>query len=270
MLRFLGGRFESWANYREMRRDWERVLSGLPPPRSPTGNPMVRWYASGNMPLRRRWGLIEDSPTAEVANAECQGLLPGKGTRAVDFSSGVGRNALFLLKRGLNVRSIVYPDAGELQIGFQKKWGERYAHAFPGCGSIDVLPGEFSHYELGNDPFDLVVCVNALMHASMSAGHGVIRSLQLKTVVGGLHVITTSTIEDGYQRRRDVSDECFITSGRSEDDELQSLYPASEWDHFGSTPSKVYFGRGAFPFTRGLRRVQSVVVARKKSHPLAA
>jgi hypothetical protein len=161
----------------------------------------------------------------------------------------------------------VYPDAGGLQIGFQKKWAERYSHAFPGCGSIDVVPGEFSQYEQGDDPFDLVVCVNSLMHASMSAGGGVIRSLQRKTVVGGLHIITTSTIEDGYQRRHDVSDECFITSGRSEDDELQSLYPESEWVHFGSTPSKAYFSRGAFPFTRGLRRVQSFVVARKKATP---
>lgn len=268
MLRFLGGQFESWANYREMKRDWERVLSGLPPPLGPTGAPMVRWYASGNMPFRRRWGWIEDSPTAEVANAERQGLLPSKGARAVDFSSGVGRNALFLLRRGLNVRSIVYPDAGGLQIGFQKKWAERYAHAFPGCGAIDVVPGEFSQYELGDDPFDLVVCVNSLMHASMSAGRGVIRSLQRKTVVRGLHIITTSTIDDGYQRRHDVSDECFITSGRSEDDELQLLYPESEWEHFGSTPSKAYFSRGPFPFTRGLRRVQSIVVARKKAAPL--
>ena len=95
-----------------------------------------------------------------------------------------------------------------------------------------------------------------------------IRSLQRKTVVRGLHIITTSTIDDGYQRRHDVSDECFITSGRSEDDKLQLLYPESEWEHFGSTPSKAYFSRGAFPFTRGLRRVQSIVVARKKAAPL--
>jgi SAM-dependent methyltransferase len=268
MRRFLGGQFESLVDYLEMRRDWERVLSGLPPARSPTGTPMVRRYASGSMPLRRRWGLIKDSPSPEVANAERQGLLPGKGARAVDFSSGIGRNALFLLKRGLHVRSIVYPDADGLQIGFQKKWADRYRHVYPECGSIDVVPGEFARYELGDDPFDLVVCVSSLMHASMSAGREVIRSLQRKTATGGVHIITTSTIDDGYQRRHEVSDDCFITSGRLYDDELQSLYPASVWQHFGSSPSKVYFNRGALSFRRGLRRVWSIVVARKSSSPL--
>ena len=59
----------------------------------------------------------------------------------------------------------------------------------------------------------------------------------------------------------------FITSGRADDDQLQSLYPTAAWEHFGSSPCRVTFNRGAFPFSRGLRRVWSVVIAKKKAAP---
>lgn len=261
MLRFLSEQRQSWADYREMSQDWARVLARLPPTPSTTGVPTVPWYASGKMPLRRRWIWIEDCPSIEVTKAERRGLLPERGAQAVDFSSGVGRNALYLLKRGLHVRSIAYSDADGTQCAFQRKWADRYQLAHPGCGSIDVVPGEFARYDLGSTQFDLVVCVNSLMYASMAIGREAILSLQRKTAVGGLHLITTYTVADSYHGRAAVNSDSFVTSGRAGDDELQCLYPASEWEHFGSSPGESFSRKDKY----GRRRERSVVVAKKRA-----
>jgi len=211
------------------------------------------------MPLRRRWAWIEDCPSIEVVAAERRGILPGAGNRAIDFSSGVGRNALFLMKRGLHVRSIVYPDAAGAQLSFQEKWARHFQKT--SVGSIDVVAGEFARYDLGDDPFDLVVCVNSLMYVPMANGRAAILHWQQQTRAGGLHLITTYTIDDGYHGRQTVSDDTFVTSGRPDHDELQCLYPATEWDHFGSSPRVLSSTRD----NRGRRRARSVIVARKRA-----
>ena len=251
----------SWTEYREMKRDWQAVLSSLPPSESATGAPTVRWYSSGWMPLRRRGAWIEDCPSIEVAAAERRGVLPGAGNRALDFSSGVGRNALFLMKRGLHVRSIVYPDAAGAQQSFQEKWARHFQKAC--VGSIDVVPGEFALYDLGDNPFDLVVCVNSLMYVPLATGREAIRHMQRQTAAGGLHLITTFTIDDGYHGRQSVSEDTFVTSGRPEDDELQGLYPAAAWEHLGSSPRVI----SSTSDNRGRRRARSVIIARKRAMP---
>jgi hypothetical protein len=261
MLKILSEWLASWADYREMKQDWEAVLSKLPPSASSTGTPTVRWYSSGWMPLRRRWAWIEDCPSIEVAIAESQGLLPDAGARALDFSSGVGRNSLFLLKRGLHVRSIVYPDAAGSQQWFQEKWAGHYRKKCSGAGSIDVVPGEFARYDLGGKSFDLVVCVNSLMYVSMALARSAILHWQRQTQVGGLHVITTYTIDDGYNGLPSVSEDTFVTSGRAEDDELQCLYPATEWEHLGSSLT----GLSSSKDCRGRHRASSIIVARKRA-----
>jgi hypothetical protein len=263
MLKIFNDWLTSWADYREMKQDWEAVLSKLPPSASSTGTPTVRWYSSGWMPLRRRLGWIEDCPSIEVASAESQGLLPGAGARALDFSSGVGRNSLFLLKRGLHVRSIVYPDVAGSQQWFQEKWAGRYRKACTGAGSIDVVPGEFARYDLGGNLFDLVVCVYSLMYVSMALARSAILHWQRQTQVGGLHLITTYTIDDDYHGLSSVSEDTFVTSGRAEDDELQCLYPATEWEHLGSSLT----GLSSTKDNRGRRRARSVIVARKRAKP---
>ncbi|MFM8893527.1 MAG: class I SAM-dependent methyltransferase [Planctomycetia bacterium] len=201
----------------------------------------------------------------EVVAAGHRGLLPGPGSRALDVSSGVGRNALFLLKRGLDVRSIVYPDASGAQLAFQRKWAGRYRQTCPGTGSIDVVPGEFARYDLGDHPVDLVVCVNSLMYAPLAIGREAILHWQRQTRAGGLHLITTYTIEDGYHGRASVSDGTFVTSGRPEDDELQRLYPATDWEHLGSSSRSVSTTKDS----RSRRRARSVIIARKRAIPSA-
>ena len=251
----------SWSTFFEMRRDWQAVLSLLPKNPNTAGASTVRWYSTGEMPLRRRWAWVEDCPSIEVATAGRGGLLPGPGSRALDFSSGVGRNAFFLLKRGLGVRSIVYPDATGSQLAFQEKWAGRYRKTCPGAGSIEVVPGEFARFDLGDHPFDLVVCVNALMHVPLAVGREAIRHMQRQTAAGGLHLITTYTNADGYHGLASVSDDTFVTSGRAKEDELQRLYPTTEWEHIGSSPQGLPSTRD----NRGRRCARSVIVARKRA-----
>jgi hypothetical protein len=133
----------------------------------------------------------------------------------------------------------------------------------PELGSIDVVPGEFARYDLGDNPFDLVVCVNSLLYVPLATGRAAILHWQQQTRAGGLHLITTYTIDDGYHGLPAVSEDTFVTSGRLDHDELQGLYPAAAWEHLGSSPRVI----SSTSDNRGRRRARSVIIARKRAMP---
>jgi len=256
------------SELREMEKDRQAILRHrkIPPDKS---------YVLGYMPLKREGLKVAEAPSFFLAEAEKIGLLSPEGGRALDFSSGLGRNAFYLMKRGFDVLSVAYPDEECVlhekwrERHFQEKWAEQYAEKFRKCGRFEVLEGSFQDYALGDDVFDVVVCTNSLFYASYELSQTVIRDFQDRTQQGGLNIITTWNADDVQPltgRRWGMSPDHFITSGRGEDDALQLLYPQTGWiRHEPEAGCKHPWSWGIpWSFKPGKERLHSVVMATKK------
>ncbi|MFH0860980.1 MAG: methyltransferase domain-containing protein [Candidatus Altiarchaeota archaeon] len=245
-------------DFESMRSDRNRVLEQI-------GENEGRIWRVGDMPLRQDdQGNVLENPVRFIRDSEKAGLLKGiKSKRVLDFSSGLGRNALYLMKRGADITSVAYEPA---ERDFQKVWSERYQNKFKrqGCGTIDIRGGSFQQTGLvEGENFDVIICTNALAHASMHEGRDFIMNIQERTPSGGVHIVSTWNQHDERVGERARRRGGFITSGDA-NDELQKLYPREEWLHIGSSPDK----RIPWSLNRELgindTRSHSVIIAVKK------
>jgi len=156
-------------------------------------NPALRRWS---LPIREESGRVVENPSEFVAK-HIHELGDLKDKKILCFGSGLGRDALYLLRRGAEVTIF---DPSEDALNFVHTW----AHKWGLKGKLHI-GGTFedfvNRFQLRGEEFDAVISVDSFHHLKRPGGaERFFEHIQNRTKPNGIHIIQAYNSEDSVLR----------------------------------------------------------------------